>query len=171
MENTIVVVRHTPLWVWGVLVYLVYAGIRASRPREQSAARLCLLPALFLLWGVSSLLQALSLPHVAAAGMAAALMAGGALGWRRGRFAGEYRVTTRRFTRAGSWWPLVLMLATFGAKFYLALRLARQPELAHDAAFCLSSGAAGGLAAGIFSGVSARLLWRRRQAPASETPS
>ncbi|WP_025918637.1 DUF6622 family protein [Pectobacterium parmentieri] len=163
MENLLIILRHTPYWVWVVLGYLIYAGVKASHPRRQSLARMLVAPAIFMVWGISSIFHTLMPPLAAASGFLLMLIVGLGLGWIWGVASGTYLPEPRCFQRTGSWWPLVLMLLTFCSRFYFSVQLSRFPMLAHDTVFCLLSGAASGITAGIFSGVSLRLLNQMRK--------
>ncbi|QTF08899.1 hypothetical protein HC231_14040 [Brenneria izadpanahii] len=162
MENYLIIIRHTPSWVWILLAYLIYAGIKARQPRQQSLRRLLVLPIIFLCWGLSSILHNLTMTEVAVAGFVLALIIGLALGWMLGKNAGVYRADIQCFERAGSSVPLVLMLLTFCLRFYFSVQLAWFPALADSAVFCALSGAVGGITGGIFSGIALRLLNQMR---------
>lgn len=41
------IITGTPLWVWGILGYLVYVGIQALKPRVITLQRLIIMPILF----------------------------------------------------------------------------------------------------------------------------
>ncbi|MDX6914343.1 DUF6622 family protein [Pectobacterium carotovorum] len=163
MEDLLIILRHTPYWVWIVLGYLIYAGIKASQPRRQSLTRMLVVPIVFMVWGVSAIFHALLIPLAASGGFLLTLIVGLGIGWTWGKTSGAYLPESRVFQRTGSWWPLGLMLLTFCSRFYFSVQLARFPALAHDPAFCLLSGAASGITAGIFSGVSLRLLNQMRK--------
>ncbi|KHN50992.1 DUF6622 family protein [Pectobacterium fontis] len=163
MENLLIILRHTPYWVWGVLGYLIYAGVKASQPRQQSLARMLVVPMVFMVWGVSAIFHTLQLPLAAAGGFLLTLTVGLGLGWRWGRTSGAYLPESRCFQRTGSWWTLGLMLLTFCSRFYFSVQLSQFPTLAHDPVFCLLSGATSGVTAGIFSGISLRLLNQMRK--------
>ncbi|MBA0166602.1 DUF6622 family protein [Pectobacterium sp. CFBP8739] len=169
MEDLLIILRHTPYWVWMVLGYLIYAGIKASQPRRQSLARMLVVPIVFMVWGVSAIFHTLLIPLAAAGGFLLTLSVGLGIGWTWGKTSGVYRPESRVFQRTGSWWPLGLMLLTFCSRFYFSVQLARFPALAHDPAFCLLSGAASGISAGIFSGVSLCLLNQMRKIKPSLT--
>ncbi|WP_437213900.1 DUF6622 family protein [Pectobacterium sp. LFLA-215] len=169
MEDLLIILRHTPYWVWIVLGYLIYAGIKASQPRRQSLARMLVVPIVFMVWGVSAIFHTLLIPLAAAGGFLLTLSVGLGIGWTLGKTSGVYRSESRVFQRTGSWWPLGLMLLTFCSRFYFSVQLARFPALAHDPAFCLLSGAASGISAGIFSGVSLCLLNQMRKIKPSLT--
>ncbi|MCL6328855.1 hypothetical protein EXT51_04955 [Pectobacterium carotovorum subsp. carotovorum] len=163
MENLLIILRHTPYWVWIVLGYLIYAGVKASQPRQQSLVQMLVVPMIFIAWGISAIFHTLQIPLAAAGGFLLALMIGLGIGWAWGKTSGIYLPESRHFQRTGSWWPLALMLLTFCSRFYFSVQLARFSVLAHDPAFCLLSGATSGITAGIFSGVSLRLLNHMRK--------
>ncbi|MCG8710523.1 DUF1453 family protein [Brenneria sp. 4F2] len=167
MENYLIILRHTPSWVWVLLAYLIYAGIKARQPRRQSLPRLLLLPIVFLYWGASSILHTLAIREVAVAGFVLALSVGACLGWMLGKTAGVYRPDSRDFERRGSSVPLVLMLLTFCLRFYFSVQLTWFPELADSVIFCALSGAVGGITGGIFSGITLRLLNQMRRTQTS----
>nr|WP_234932178.1 DUF6622 family protein [Pectobacterium carotovorum] len=81
MENLLIILRHTPYWVWIVLGYLIYVGVKASRPRQQSLARMLVVPMVFMVWGISAIFHTLRLPLAAAGGFLLALTIGLCIGW------------------------------------------------------------------------------------------
>ena len=44
---------HTPPWVWILLAYLVWQGIKAMRPRKAPIWRALIVPFVFIAWGIS----------------------------------------------------------------------------------------------------------------------
>ncbi|MBJ7221204.1 MULTISPECIES: hypothetical protein [unclassified Brenneria] len=121
-----------------------------------------MLPLIFLCWGIAAILSTLVLRNAAVVGFLLALTVGLCLGWQLGKNAGTYRADIQCFERTGSSVPLVLMLLTFGLRFYFAVQLAWFPALANSAIFCTLAGAAGGITTGIFSGISLHLLNQMR---------
>jgi len=47
------ILTHTPLWVWGLLAYLVWQGIKAMQPRTIPIWRALIVPVVFIVWGIS----------------------------------------------------------------------------------------------------------------------
>jgi len=46
--------RHPhPLWAWILLAYLVWQGIKAMGPRTTTIWRALIVPAVFIVWGLS----------------------------------------------------------------------------------------------------------------------
>ena len=44
---------HTPPWVWVLLGYLVWQGIKAMQPRTVPIWRALIVPVVFIVWGIS----------------------------------------------------------------------------------------------------------------------
>lgn len=44
LEAVFEILKHVPPFVWGILAYLLYVGIKALKPREVSVYRLTLIP-------------------------------------------------------------------------------------------------------------------------------
>src|SRR3954466_6948258 len=53
MNFAIGVITHTPLWAWAILAYLIWQGLQATRPRTTSIWRLMIVPAVFIVMGLS----------------------------------------------------------------------------------------------------------------------
>ncbi len=51
------IARHLPIWIYLLLGYLVFVGVRALRPRILSLWRLLAVPGVFIVWGVVGLFQ------------------------------------------------------------------------------------------------------------------
>lgn len=49
------VLSHTPLWAYALLALLILLGLQARKPRTMTFGRLLLLPIVFIVWGLSSL--------------------------------------------------------------------------------------------------------------------
>jgi hypothetical protein len=48
LEFIIDMIIGTPLWVWGILAYLLFIGIRATRSRRTYPYKLLIIPAIFI---------------------------------------------------------------------------------------------------------------------------
>jgi len=149
------VIRHTPTWVWAVLMLLLVMGIAQSRPRHVGLARAGLLPLVMLAWSLSGVLSAFAggtaLPAWAVGAMLAALAVRQSGYGRRA----IWLAAEQRFRVPGSWWPLALMLAIFLTKFVVAVALIEQPQLHAAPVFELAVS----LLYGAFSGVFAGRAW------------
>ena len=51
------IIFNTPIWVWALLCLLLFLGIRALRPTTSPLWRVGILPAVFFVWGLYSLVM------------------------------------------------------------------------------------------------------------------
>lgn len=145
------IVLHTPLFVWGILAFCLFMGVKQSRDQRMSRQRLLLVPAIwtaFGLWGISSAfgLQAQNLAAWAL-GLMLVVAALRRVSWPRGaRFDGSGGL----FFVPGSWVPMVMIMAIFMAKYLVGVSLAMVPQLAQLPAFALGVSLLYGALSGLF---------------------
>ena len=173
-EAVIDIVRHTPLWVGGVLAALVALGAQSLRPRALPLGRLLAMPLIMgglALWGVQSAFGAsgrlTELLGLWAAGYATALALGAGL---RPPAGARYDVAAQRFELPGSVVPLLLILAVFLLKYGVGVQLALEPALAQDSRFAFGVTGLYGLLSGLFAARSLRVL-RLLRRPAAALPA
>jgi hypothetical protein len=122
------VLIHTPIWVFPLFAYLVWLGIKATRPRTVTIWRSLIVPAVFIVWGLSRLLsrQDYVWPLVIWVAAAAVLLVIGLLTARPL----ELDHTTGEIKRPGSWMPLIRNVTVFVLQYTVAVIAAVDP---HDA--------------------------------------
>lgn len=151
MNALMMIVQHTPVWVWGLLAALLALGISQTRTQQLSAARLRLLPLAFLglsIWGTLSAFGWqlwVALAWKLAFGLAYTQV-------RRSGWPGQARhdAASQTFVVPGSWLPLALMMAIFLIKYTVGVLLAIQPQLAHTTEFAVTVSAAYGAISAMF---------------------
>ena len=154
---------HTPIWVFPLFAYLVWLGIKAMRPRTVTIWRSLIVPAVFIVWGLSRLLSAqdFAAPLAAWLGAAAALLVVGLLTARPL----ELDHTTGEIKRPGSVVPLIRNITVFALQYTVAVLAAVDP---HDATTAAIVGRAiSGGTTGYFLGGTIALLrqyWKQRKA-------
>jgi hypothetical protein len=154
---------HTPIWAFVLLAYLVWVGIKAMRPRTTTIWRSLIVPAVFIVWGLSRLVsrQDYASPLVAWLGAAAVLMVIGLLTARPL----ELDHTTGEIKRPGSVVPLIRNITVFALQYTVAVIAAVDP---HDAtAAAIVGRAISGGTTGYFLGRTVALLrqyWKQRKA-------
>lgn len=166
------VLEHTPLWVWCVLAVLVVTGLQATRQRVVPVWRLLLVPAVFIVWGVSGIIQRASVTPSLAFDWVGALAIGTALGWgtvRLHRFVFENDGGTVRVP--GSPMPLVRNALIFSARYGLAVAAAFTVEPAAHAQLVVIDVAVSGLATGYFLGWLIRFAQARQAGATSALDS
>ena len=124
------VVTRTPFYVWLLLAYLVWQGVRALRPRTQPLVRVFLVPLLFIAAGVMPLLIG---PHVggellAAWVLAAALL--GPVGFLTGPTLQAVDRSAGTVTRPGSCVPLLRNVTVFVLQYAIAVAMEVQVDAA-----------------------------------------
>jgi hypothetical protein len=119
---------HTPLWAWALLAFLIWQGIKAMRPRRVTIWRSLIVPAVFIVWGLSRLLsrQDFASPFMAWLGAAVLLLAVGLLTARPI----ELDHTTGEIRRPGSIVPLIRNVTIFALQYAVVVIAAVDP---HDA--------------------------------------
>src|ERR1700729_3972450 len=82
MPGPLAILAHTPWWAWALCALLVARGVPALRTRSVPVARILIVPAVFMAWGIASLaMRSTGSPELAVAWSACAV-AGLAIGWQ-----------------------------------------------------------------------------------------
>ncbi|SEK33664.1 hypothetical protein SAMN05216359_101472 [Roseateles sp. YR242] len=164
------ILSHVPLYVWGILAFLLVMGRKQSRTNVMTRKRLLVLPLVWVVFGAWGVQQGFGQTGTANAAMVAwglglAASVGVMLvsGWP-GR--ARYQPATGDFLVPGSWLPLAMMLSIFVAKFAVGMTLGIQPALSHSLVFAIGASLSFGLFSGFFLGRSINIL-RRGLASAS----
>src|SRR5690242_13650991 len=55
MQFALGIITHTPIWVWAILAYLIWQGIKAMQPRTTAIWRALIVPVVFIVLGLSRL--------------------------------------------------------------------------------------------------------------------
>ncbi len=155
----LVILQHTPTWVFAILGLLMWLGYQQTRARVISQVRATIFPLAMLALSLSGVATAFG-AGLAYSAWVIGLVASTSLILRmappsRARF----DRTSRTFAVEGSWVPLALMMAIFFAKYAVAVTLATHPRLMHDDVFVASVAIAYGAASGFFLSRGLR-LWR-----------
>ncbi|WP_346893642.1 hypothetical protein [uncultured Roseibium sp.] len=132
-------IKHTPLWVWGILIYVCYASYKQTRDRAARPAVMLVFPILFFLLAVvrlvrieitGSVLEGLALGAIVAVGALLAIKPA------RGTTIAEngaYRIRSDYFAA-------LLIPATFVTFYVLAVLSALDPAAKTGLAFQIVSG-------------------------------
>lgn len=157
------IVLHTPYWVWAVLAYLVFVGVRGLRPTVRRIAILPLVPSGFLAWSAWTYL--VGARSAGAAGVwVVAILAGAGLGWRwmrtvvpaPGPSAGTILLPGTPVT-------LVVMMVIFLCNYAVGVISAVAPAHLGDPSIRFGLPLVAGFCCGLFNG-RAWQLWRTARA-------
>jgi multisubunit Na+/H+ antiporter MnhC subunit len=157
------ILTHTPLWVWALLAFLIYRGLNAMQPRMITPSRALILPLVFLVWGLSGLINSRSL----VLDLALALFVVGALvGLAAGSALATLTPAPRLDQQAGalampgSPIPLAMIVTAFVIKYVGAVALAMASDPATQAEIAGALALIGGAFAGLFWGRTLALFRR-----------
>lgn len=132
------IVTHTPLWVWPLILYALYAGWARTRDRIVSPARLFALPVILVALDVFELARnGLTLPT--SAGLAAGAVAGALAGLAAARHTPARALGDGRLAVKGHWLPFAIVLAIVVVSYVRGAALGIDPSLASNARFLLAN--------------------------------
>lgn len=126
----VAIILGAPLWVWPLLAYLVWSGWRATRRHEFRPPGSLILPGVFLLLSVRSLLLRERMPVLVIVAWMIGAAAGAAAGWLTAKAAeAQPREDLRAMDVPGTWSILIVSLAFFSVQYAIGYWRATQPEL------------------------------------------
>jgi hypothetical protein len=161
MPGPLAIVQHTPLWVFGLLAVLVVVGVQALRPRDVPVWRPLLVPVVFILWGVNSLLAKVAAAPWLSVDWLTATVIGFAIAAATVRLDGvQVDRAAGRVHLPGSPAPLARSLAIFVARYGLGATMVVAPAL--QSSLTPWDIAVSGLSAGYFIGWVARFATKYR---------
>jgi hypothetical protein len=153
------IIINTPIWVWVLLAYLLFVGVRALRPNTVPLWRIAIMPTIFFAWGLYSLYGMHGLRLARVMPWAVALVGGTAIGMLIASLQPIRADKTRHLVRtAGGPLTLALILLIFATKYEFGFLHATQPGLFAEPRFWVSEIAISGVLAGMFVGRFAGLL-------------
>ena len=168
MQFAFGIIRHTPLWAWALLAYLIWQGIKGTQPRTTTIWRALIVPAIFIVWGLSRIglgQHTNPLPLTAWIVAALLLLPIGILTPRPF----EVDHATGLIIRPGSVFPLIRNLTVFALYYTVAVLAAIHAD--DHAIGAIVGRAVSGATSGYFIGSTIALLrayWKKRDE--SEAP-
>jgi hypothetical protein len=147
------IIHGTPIWVWVLLVVLLSRGFKALRSGTAPLSKLAITPLIFAGWGIVHLIS----DPLAGWSSVIAWIAGSLIGIAVGVFmANRSRFIVDPIANTvmlpGSVLPLLLIVATFVAKFWLGFEIATVTDLSSLGVVVLIDAVVSGVVAGVFGG-------------------
>ena len=153
------ILTHTPLWVYGLFVGLIFVGWQQTRERYVKQPTLLILPlgmlALSFFGATSSFGYSLTIMLLWLAGVLSSTIIGLLL---FSTSSASYQAQSASFKVPGSWWPMIFIMAIFFTKYTVGVLTSIKPELFANAALVLSLAAFYGILSGTFIARAIRVL-------------
>ena len=153
------ILTHTPLWVYGLFVGLIFVGWQQTRERYVKQPTLLILPlgmlALSFFGATSSFGYSLTIILLWLAGIVSSTIIGVLL---FSASSANYQARSASFKVPGSWWPMIFIMAIFFTKYAVGILTSIKPELFTNATLVLSLAAFYGILSGTFIARAIRVL-------------
>lgn len=154
------ILKHTPLWVFGLFFVLLALGYSQSKDRVVSRGKVAILPVAMIGLSFYGVCTAFGVDLIGLAfwalGVALAVGLGIKVAAPRGV---TFSAATQSFFVPGSWLPLMFMMAIFFTKYAVGVLLAQQRPIAREMVFVSAVSLCYGLLSGIFL-ARALVIWR-----------
>ncbi len=150
---------QTPIWVWALLAYLIFRGIKARQPGDTNLVMLAIIPVLFTAWGLFDLVTLYGVAIDTAGLWLAGIAVGAAVGWRiiaRQKIVADRAAGTLH--HPADFTLLPLLVVTFLVKYGFGVTAAVAPDLLAEPAFKVADLLLSGFFTGIFVGKYLRYL-------------
>lgn len=164
------IISNTPIYVWAILGFLAYRGIKSSADRELTVSAVAIIPLVMLALSVQGILSGFGVDPLVLAAWLAAMTAAAAVSWNMVSDK-NVRILADKGTvfYRGSWGPLVMMMAIFVMKYIVNVALHVNPALHTNMQFALITTALFGLFNGLFLGKMLRVLIMYKKATSEKS--
>jgi hypothetical protein len=153
METIYQTLLHTPAWVYLLFAYLMWRGINALQTQVRALKKLFILPIIFVIMSIHTLISEISISGLAVITWTAAIGCGIGLGWLqivRLTLAVDREHCLIRIP--GSWFTLLIILVIFVTKYYFNFKIAVDGTALKHAGFIMSFLFVSGISTGLFVG-------------------
>jgi hypothetical protein len=158
-RTIVMVIVHTPLWVWGLYALLLFLGLQRTRDSIVPLWRMLILPVVVTLLALSSVIGA-ELDAVSATLLG--LAAGAVAGWPLERPGSVRRLPGGTLWLRGEWLSLVQIVLVLIARYVTNAVGAMNPVLSADPVWHFGTLFVCSLLSGIFLGRTAKRISRPR---------
>lgn len=150
-----------PLFVIFLIVFLIWIGVRAIKPRSIRYRQLYILPSVFLAISANQMFNSYPMSETVFQAWSAATILAGIFSWQLAQKTPIHiDRDAGRIELPGTWVTLSLILAFIGARLYFGRQLYVSPEMRMDELFTAQILAMTGLVTGYYLGRSGSFLIR-----------
>jgi len=129
LSTIVIVVIHTPLWVWGLYAVLLSVGLQRTRDGTVPLLRMLILPLVVTVLAIFSFIAAG--PSVLPAALPG-LLIGGAVGWQLEPQGASRRLPDGKLWLRGEWWTFAQIVLVLTTRYATNVVAAMVPTLAAD---------------------------------------
>lgn len=152
-EFVVAMLVHTPVWVYVLLVFLLFRGIKARIPATVTLEKLALIPALFLFWDIYDLVTYRDQSISTYLQWMVGIISGAIVGYMLIKPDRLARSTApRSIHRPADYSALPFMILAFGIKYVQGVLNAIAPEILRQPVMSALAIITGGVFAGVFIG-------------------
>ena len=163
MEMLTQIIIHTPIYVWGLLAYLVIRGVKGRETSTVSVWRLLFVPVIFIAVGFMHFDSGSDGFSSFLIAWFAGLFVLAPVGYLTGPRVLAVDHQNKTVERAGTILPLIRNLIFFCAQYVLAVLNAFYPQ--EHSTLMLVTAVVSGASTGYFTGWLVSLWWRYRESP------
>ncbi|WP_426234407.1 DUF6622 family protein [Pseudomonas sp. TWP3-2] len=164
------ILQNTPLWVYAILLFLLYCGLKARTPHHESRFALLLTPLVLIAWSLFSLNLNLD-PGLSLSCWLCAMLLGAVSAWlifsRRGVTLDDAETG---LIVPGTWKVLMLYLLFFTVNYYFGYQDDVHPEQSSTSQILLLKAVVSGFVCGLISTRSLKFYWLLRTLQAQRPP-
>lgn len=153
------IITNTPIYVWAILAFLMYRGIKFAVDRELEIRAVVIIPMVMLALSAQGILSGFGTDPLVIVSWLLAMAVGAVVSWN-GVTEDNVRILKdkKQVFYRGSWAPLIMMMAVFVIKYIVNVALHINPGLHTNVQFAVISTALFGMFNGLFLGKMLRVL-------------
>lgn len=152
---------NTPWWVYLILIYLIIVGIKASKTRIVSLKKLFIIPLVFLIMSIETLISSFKIDLLNFSIWSLGILIGAIFGYiQTYRYKLKIDKENGLLEIPGTWSTLVIISVIFIAKYYISYELAVDPAIINENVFEISALLVTGVCTGLFIGRLCCYLYR-----------
>lgn len=146
------IITHTPIWVWFLLIFLIFRGIKSSHEQEFNLKLSFIFPLVFIIWGFQTICSHFTYIYLSTLTYLVSLAMGGLIGFFIYKRYQHFFLQKGKIYKKKSYLPLFIVLINFIVKYISNVILAMHPNFYNILKFNILYTVFGGICAGLFLG-------------------
>ncbi|MDQ0317195.1 hypothetical protein [Amorphus orientalis] len=169
MQWVIGALEGTPWWVWALLAYMIFVGIKSSKTNVVPLTKLFILPVVIIAIEFEALVRLVNDEVGRALLWLISMAAGIAIGWLSVRRLSIRADKSRGLIELpGTWTTMVALMLIFAVKYFFGFMDAASPGVMAEPGWVVAQLVITGVLAGWLVGRSGCMYWKYRSEPHNE---